>query len=388
MLYFAKNKSLEAVFVRQLSSTNEKNALFTGEYELIDFNIFTQRIISFVQGKMVGSKKGRILGSQSSGTSGYATNTSWLSQLLYCLGHYVLAVPKRDAYGNWTECWGIGGGDGSAGNEQETVQNIQPDLGGGGIDWTAFLATVIIPTNGNEPDPLPGFGNISGGSSGWVSFIPPSGYVPGQYDGLSGSNYEQVQDLINTDPVTQNAIDEYANSVGRYWENPTDYEPNYPPYDPAVDGPPTPDGYKRRGPEIQFYNFRAANFENDNGSRYVLAVSNSGDIVIFPGAAITTSNVWVTGAAWTSPWGTMHLDNTSSNNDLAALEHEYGHYLHAQAVGVAWYLKYVAPASIYSADHDPLNHQHTWTEKIANVYAVTYFGSNSAIAGQPTRFPR
>lgn len=195
MLYFTKGKSLEVVFIRQLSSENVKDAPYTGDYEVIDFNVFTQRIFSFNKGRIVSSKKVKILGSQSSGTSGYTTNRSWFGQLLYCLGHYILAVPKRDANGEWSECWGIGGGDGSSGGEQGTVQDMQPDIGGGGgINWATFLATVIVPTNGNEPDPLP-FESMPGGGGNytWVPFTPPSG--SGSYVGIIGSNYEQVQGI-------------------------------------------------------------------------------------------------------------------------------------------------------------------------------------------------
>lgn len=207
MLYFAKGKSLEVVFIRQLSSENVKDAPYTGDYEVIDFNVFTQRIFSFNKGRIVSSKKVKILGSQSSGTSGYTTNRSWFGQLLYCLGHYILAVPKRDANGEWSECWGIGGGDGSSGGEQGTVQDMQPDIGGGGgINWATFLATVIVPTNGNEPDPLP-FESMPGGGGNytWVPFTPPSG--SGSYVGIIGSNYEQLNDLLIENEIVDEDLD-------------------------------------------------------------------------------------------------------------------------------------------------------------------------------------
>lgn len=196
ILYFAKEKRLESVFIRQLSSENVKGSPFTGEYEMIDFNSFTQRVFSFYQGKLVGAKKINLAGSKNTGESKYTTNTSWFSQLLYCLSHYILSVPGRDQNGDWTICRVFGSGEGSSGNEQESVQNFQPDTSGGTIDWAAFLASVIVPTNPNDPDPLP-FVSLPGGGGNytWVPFTSPSG--SGSNIGNIGSNYEQVQDFYN-----------------------------------------------------------------------------------------------------------------------------------------------------------------------------------------------
>lgn len=197
MLYFAKGNSLEVVFIRRLSMENLEGEAFTGDYEIIDFSTFTQRIFSFKRGKLENAKKIKLLSSRNNSDSKYSTNTTWFGQLLYCLSRYVLSVPGRDQSGDWTICKVLGS-DGDNSNSEEEPQNIKLDPGTGIVDWAAFLANVIVPTNGSDPDPLPNV-QIPGGSGNyiWVPFTPSSG-SGGSNIGVTGSNYEQVQGLYSS----------------------------------------------------------------------------------------------------------------------------------------------------------------------------------------------
>lgn len=203
MVYFVKGTSLEAVFIRQLTkSSTIKDIPFTGDYELFDLNKFTYKLVSFTQNRVASSKLKKIAGIASSGNSSFRSNSSWFGQLLYCLSNYIISVPKKDANGEWNDCWVLG--------LEESVQEVQPPIGGGGgIDWQAFLATLVFPTDGSDPLPaLPTLGGVGGGGA-WMSVTPPAGGTPGQYTGSPGSNYDQVQDIIFDNLEPDEPVDDF-----------------------------------------------------------------------------------------------------------------------------------------------------------------------------------
>jgi len=237
---------------------------------------------------------------------------------------------------------------------EEVPQNFQIDPGGGG--------------GGNWWDYGTGWP--------WSSVYSSTQPDPWQY---WWSGY-----TIPYDPYSPDNLDSYSASLGYFWENPQN-EAVLEPYDPAIDGPPAPDGTKKRGPLLQYIGGKVQNYTDGAGVNYATFTDDStGVVTVFPGATITP--LWVLDyAAWTSSSGTIHA---SYGVDLATLEHEYGHFLYAKLVGPLVYNGTVVPSSLYSATTDPQHHRYFWTEYQANLQAIKFFGSNSAIGLRPDRFPR
>ncbi|MDP1762504.1 MAG: hypothetical protein Q8L07_01370 [Sediminibacterium sp.] len=108
MVYFGKSQSLEAVFIRINPDNGIVSYPFTGNYEFIDLNKFTYKQITFNNGKIgqvfqnLMIDKGSISGAQTVKTN------SWFSQLLHCIGQYILAVPAK-INGEWSGCWVLRG---------------------------------------------------------------------------------------------------------------------------------------------------------------------------------------------------------------------------------------------------------------------------------------
>lgn len=216
MVYFGKVKNLEVVFIRLNPIKQPISYPFTGDYEIIDLNKFSYTRLTYINGMA-----GQIYKSLSKdvavkdGSLSVQTN-SWFSQFLYCLSHYIVAVPAK-INGEWTGCWVVGGGS----SENEVLQPEGGDWGGGGtssIDWTSFLVSINPSLTG--PDPIPQAGNGT-----WVPYTPPA-YTPPPsacsepYDYLSG---------VQTIPLYY----DFSNEIPFFWtytgdnnETFTDPDPN------------------------------------------------------------------------------------------------------------------------------------------------------------------
>lgn len=229
-----------------------------------------------------------------------------------------------------------------------------------------------------------GFGGFAGGGYstgfGGGGYSDPGTGGTGPYDPFRGA-WEPY------DPITDQAnVDAYALSLGYYWEKP-DYDVNsytFPQYNPAVDGPYDNQGYRKNGPFYQYAGGTVQNYTNDNGGKYAVFTSSNGVTTLFPGATITDFGV-LDRAGVTTANGGIHM--STNQNKLEDLQHEYGHYLHAQAIGSVEYYRTIVPASLYSAATNSHGHRFFWTETIANNLAASFFGPNSAIA-KSTYYPK
>ncbi|MDP1811196.1 MAG: hypothetical protein Q8K66_07280 [Sediminibacterium sp.] len=316
MVYFGKSQSLEAVFIRINPDNGIVSYPFTGNYEFIDLNKFTYKQITFNNGKIgqvfqnLMIDKGSISGAQTVKTN------SWFSQLLHCIGQYILAVPAK-INGEWSGCWVLG----SQGQDQE-FETMGEGTGGNTlpIDWASFLININPPVTG--PDPIP-----TGGTGVWALYTPPA-YVPP----IDPSTFWIGSFLQGDDLYSLSELDAYAQGLGYYWEDPS-YDVNsntFPPYDPIVDGPYDFQGYRKNGPSYQYVGGTVQNYTNDNGGKYAIFTSTNGTQTTFPGATITDYLV-LPRAGVTTANGGIHMSTIS--NGLSDLQHEYGHYLQAQALG-------------------------------------------------------
>lgn len=130
-------------------------------------------------------------------------------------------------------------------------------------------------------------------------------------------------------------------------------------------------------PKIKYKDGNLQNFESAEYGPYSVFTSNRGEEIYFPGVHFHDGMV-SEGAGYTLPNGSIFLSR--AGNGLADLEHEYGHYLDAQQKGSLMYALNVIPNSLYTATFYPSLHRFTVPEIRANILAVKFFGSNSAIA--------
>lgn len=106
---------------------------------------------------------------------------------------------------------------------------------------------------------------------------------------------------------------------------------------------------------------------------------------VFPNSFVKDSLV-TEGAAYTIPDPTsiwypqsiIHMSTT--NNGLATLQHEFGHYLQMMVFGLDFYTGVIMPTSLFSATFNPSKHSSKWTETGASALAKLFFGPNSKIA--------
>jgi hypothetical protein len=211
MIYFGKDNSLQAEFIRVVPQKSPVKYPFTGMYELIDLNKFTYTRLNFSNGVLGKPLKGRILNSADNGQ----LLNSWFSQLLWCLAHYIIAVPAKDEFGDWTNCWSLSGG----GSQN---QELEPGGESGGpappINWASFFMTINPSTSG--PDLLPSIGG-SGGT--WTLYTPPA-YIPptsqqdpwssinglvGNTDLENNASFEDLYYIIYKFPINSQYADQY-----------------------------------------------------------------------------------------------------------------------------------------------------------------------------------
>ena len=259
------------------------------------------------------------------------------------------------------------------------------------------------------------FSGIGGGISsafdflfGWISGTgDSSGYSAGGSFGTGGYSSWTLSDFlgnVNSTGVnntgnggatstswvvygtpTQLQIQNYARSLDYYWLD-TDYDLNSmnTPYNSYSDGTRDALGFRKMGQVYNYYNGNVQNYTNDIGNYYAIFIKNDGTNVIFLGATIK-NELTFPNRGWTSAWGGIHASLSFS---LAGLEHEYGHYLQAQSMGIDYYNKIIVPASLYNMATDKNNHRLYWTEVLANQLAIKLFGPNSDIARDPINYPR
>jgi len=375
-MVFSKNKTLEVKFFRRVSSTDTIAKRFSGYYESIDISSYAYHKVNYVEGI-----KGKEFRSQSveppKATKGTIRSSSeyygsWFGALLHCIGSYIFAIPKRQSGGGW-DCYVPGT------TEQSVLPSIDPYEGGVGgyvnlhnlfpilfnpntppvyispIDWTAFWG-------GGSVIGMPGHNPVA-------NYSPP--YVAGEVD----PDYY----LNSIDAYNKSKIEEYYNSIDHYWER-SSYDNIFPPYDPNRDGQRDSDGYRKNGNIYHYVDGEVQNYTDDNGGKYAVFTKSNGEIIKFPSATITDFGV-LDRSGVTTPNGGIRM--STNQNGLEDLQHEYGHFLHANIIGSAAYFSKVVPSSLYSAflsTFTGTSHQSNWTEKIANNLSAAYFGPNSDIA--------
>lgn len=183
---------------------------------------------------------------------------------------------------------------------------------------------------------------------------------------ISQSNTEgDSNELLNSDELSN------------YWDDPN-YELGDLPYNPANDGPRDADGFRKNGGVYKYLDGEVQNYTNDNGGKYAVFTNSKGEKVVFPGATITNFGI-KDKAGVTTANGGIHLSLV--NGSLEDMQHEYGHYLQAKALGSSslYYLTIAMP-SLYSAFSNPSGHRLFWTEINANKLASEFFGPDSDIA--------
>lgn len=137
MIYFTKNKSLEAVFIRNNLEDGSKLDSMTGFRDFINLNTFQLTRITYEKGKQIkiNCSQQRI-NSNNQGSSDIRIQTTWFEQLLNCLAAY-LGVPARGADGDWTECWTLFGSN-ESGGDPITLTYYIPDFGSGNVTLTGY----------------------------------------------------------------------------------------------------------------------------------------------------------------------------------------------------------------------------------------------------------
>ena len=379
-VYFAKNKYLEVVFIRELSTKNNiTGEVLNLEFEIIDLNKFTYSFLSFRNKPTTGMRKMSFTIKESINESMPTSqlDNSWFNQLLFCLSHYIISVPAKDESGEWNNCWILGGENAGSLNQNSTYSEIEAN-DNGNINWPAFLAGVIFPISG--PDPIP-----TTGGSNWSLLTPPSSSTLGRYYFDSTSNYSKVLNQLEDDPFSEQNLTLFANSLGRYWEAEEYDNIPFPIYDILSDGPRDSQGYRKNGIIYNYSDGSIQNYTNDvGGKKAIFTHKSTGVQIILPGVTITDFGV-LNAAGVTTANGGIHL--SLNNNGIADIEHEYGHYLQALELGKFNYYLQIVPASLKSATINPIGHRFFWTEVDANRKAVSFFGSSSAIA-LSTYFPK
>lgn len=193
--YFTKTNRLEVQFIRVISADDNMNTPFSGYYEFIDMNTFSYKRISF-KGGLINS-----VVSSSSKEKGSVRNltmrsNSWLGQLLWCIGHYIAAVPAKDAAGEWTGCWVLGGEGQSS--SPGVNQNINPgDSGSSIFDLISWFLT-NPPIDYNLPQGPNNPWQYYDGNAGY--YDPSNSYLynfPNQFE--DPNNIGFYQDALDVD---------------------------------------------------------------------------------------------------------------------------------------------------------------------------------------------
>lgn len=150
--YFTKTDKLQVQFFRIVSSEDKINNPFNGYYEFIDMITYKYKKMKFKEGirqASINTNTSTINSIQN--TSTIKSTETWLGAFFRCLVTHIIAIPRRDIYGEW-QCYGFGGGS-SDPSEVDEVNNDLQD-GGGGFDW-ASLFLFLNPPNIYTPNPIP-----------------------------------------------------------------------------------------------------------------------------------------------------------------------------------------------------------------------------------------
>ncbi|MBX9734047.1 MAG: hypothetical protein K2X37_08275, partial [Chitinophagaceae bacterium] len=154
-LFFIKDKfdRLSTNFIRKVDEKNISATGYSGMIELIDFSTFKHLKVEYKNGKSSAFENFILKNSIKSNmrsTSSNGGGPSWFSQLLWCIGRYLFAVPAKDDNGNWTLCSVLGGGGQPKQMEGEIFD------GGGGqseFNWLDFYLYYNLPNvSQNYPD--------------------------------------------------------------------------------------------------------------------------------------------------------------------------------------------------------------------------------------------
>ena len=106
--YFTKTDKLQVQFFRIVSSEDKINNPFNGYYEFIDMITYKYKKIKFKEGirqASINTNTSTINSIQN--TSTIKSTETWLDAFFRCLVTHIIAVPKRDKYGEamlWS--WG------------------------------------------------------------------------------------------------------------------------------------------------------------------------------------------------------------------------------------------------------------------------------------------
>lgn len=114
-MFFSKDDTLEVKFFRRVPVNNKSQIKFTGFYESIDMKNYSYYKVNYIEGIKVSVYKSKsiretpVVENVIRGLNFPEFTGSWFRALLYCVGKYILSIPKRigNTYG-W-ECKGIGG---------------------------------------------------------------------------------------------------------------------------------------------------------------------------------------------------------------------------------------------------------------------------------------
>lgn len=201
-IFLSKNKSISGTFFRRVQIMDGPilNGPFTGYYEWIDLQTLTYKSVYYEQGVKRSTKRIEMAKVNDLGRSQIRSNSepaeyngSRFGAVLYCIGKYLFAIPKKnkDDSGNWTggwDCYGPGASSGGNGDLTDTIEpDPEPTPGGGTvyIDLGTMFPTVY---------PVNSYINVS--TLEWVTLFGVGAYneVPGnvltQPDG-SGFIYDE-----------------------------------------------------------------------------------------------------------------------------------------------------------------------------------------------------
>ncbi len=365
-LYFTKTNKLEVQFFRIVSSDNQINNPFNGYYEFIDMITYKYKKIKFKEGiRQTSTNTNTSIINSIQNTSTVKSTETWLGAFFRCLVTHIIAIPRRDKYGEW-RCYGFGGESSDPSEVDEVNSDLQDS--GGGFDWASWFL-FLNPPNFYTTNPIPDPSIV------WDPYLGGGGSYPPNPPDETQITTGFINQLGYYTPYSQSEIDNYFNRINQYWLA-ADYD-FIQPYDPVIDGERDIDGFRRNGPEYNYTDGVIQNFTNDNGEKYAIFTDLNGVKIKFPGATITDHGI-LERRGVTTPNGGIHM--STIGNGLVDLQHEYGHYLHAKAIGVTLYYSVVVPESLYSATFNGANHRFTWTEVVANKLSALYFGPNSPIA--------
>lgn len=186
-LYFTKSDHLEVQFIRIVSADDQIKTPFNGYYEFINMNTYEYKKIIFKQGVRQAEVNNSLPKQQAiKNTSTIQSTETWLGAFLRCIAEHIIAIPRRDIYGNWG-CYGLGGG-----SNGEVLNLAPPESGSGGlggdgpvitigggagpgIDWLNWFNSINWP---GLPPSYPDGGGNTGGDGSFYSFIGDGGNDP------------------------------------------------------------------------------------------------------------------------------------------------------------------------------------------------------------------